>query len=85
MTAMKEDRVQLRIEPELKSAFMKAAAFNHQSLSQFLIQSARLGVEDVRRQGSKMKPAPVSRDARKRGGSFIERVPVQQGEAVGEG
>lgn len=62
---MKEDRVQLRIEPELKQIFMRAAQFNRQSLSRFLIESGRLGVEAARRNGSRMKEAPASRDGRR--------------------
>ena len=62
---MKAERVQLRIEPELKAVFLRAASFSRQSLSQFLIQSGRLGVEEARRRGSRMKPAPESRDARR--------------------
>ncbi|MDD5708322.1 MAG: DUF1778 domain-containing protein [Kiritimatiellae bacterium] len=62
---MKAERVQLRIEPELKDIFLRAARFNHQSLSQFLVQSGRLGVNEARRRGSRMKPAPVPVDERK--------------------
>jgi len=65
MAGMKAERVQLRIEPELKEIFMHAAQFNRQSLSRFLIESGRLGVEEARRNGSRMKPAPKSVDARR--------------------
>lgn len=62
---MKADRVQLRIEPELKEVFMHAAKFNRQSLSRFLIESGRLGVEAARAAGSRMKEPPASRDGRR--------------------
>ncbi len=65
MGGMKAERVQLRIEPELKAVFMHAAKFNRQSLSRFLIESGRLGVEAARRNGSRMKPAPKPGDARR--------------------
>ncbi len=83
MGAMKAERVQLRIEPELKAVFLRAASFSHQSLSQFLIQSGRLGVEEARRRGSRMKPAPESRDAR-RGLGRRRRTP-EAGRMVGGG
>lgn len=66
MAAMKAERVQLRIEPELKAVFIMAARFNRQSLSRFLIESGRLGVEEARRNGSRMKPAPKPGDARRK-------------------
>jgi uncharacterized protein (DUF1778 family) len=61
---MKAARVELRLEPALKSSFTNAAKFNHQSLSQFLVQAAIAAVEAARAKGSRMKSAPSPRDAR---------------------
>lgn len=73
MAGMKAERVQLRIEPELKEVFMRAAKFNGQNLSRFLIESGRLGVEEARRNGSRMKPAPKPGDARRTRRGTAER------------
>lgn len=64
--AMKAERLQLRIEPSLKRSFESAASYQHQSLSQFLIQSGIAAVEAARARGLGIKAPPKPRDARRK-------------------
>lgn len=66
LTPMKSKYLMVRIEPALKTSFANAAAFNHQSLSQFLVQAGIAAVDATRAKGSRMKPAPEPRDARRK-------------------
>jgi uncharacterized protein (DUF1778 family) len=53
-----------RIEPCLKRSFTSAARFNHQTLSQFLVQAGVAAVEAARARGCGIKSPPVPMDRR---------------------
>jgi len=62
----KQGRVEFRIEPSLKRSFESAARFNHQTLSQFLVQSGIVAVETARSRGLGIKTPPAPRDGRRK-------------------
>lgn len=62
----KQDRIEFRIEPSLKRSFASAARFQHQTLSQFLVQSGIAAVEAARGRGLGIKSPPDPRDGRKK-------------------
>lgn len=47
MTAMKGDRLQLRVDPEAKRRIERAAEAAHQSVSAFMLQSAESRAEEI--------------------------------------
>ncbi|PZS37080.1 MAG: DUF1778 domain-containing protein [Pseudonocardiales bacterium] len=47
MATMKDDRLQLRIDPAAKQRLERAAEAAHQSVSAFVLQSAELHAEQV--------------------------------------
>lgn len=47
MTAMKDDRLQLRVDPAAKQRIERAAEVAHQSVSAFVLQSAELHAEQI--------------------------------------
>jgi uncharacterized protein (DUF1778 family) len=47
MTAMKDDRLQLRIDPAAKRRIEQAAEAAHQSVTAFVLQSAEIAAEQV--------------------------------------
>ena len=61
----KEGRIEFRIERGLKRSFESAARFQHQSLTQFLLQSGIAAVESARARGLGIKPPPAPRDGRR--------------------
>jgi len=61
---MKNDQIRVRLDTSLKNSFASAARFNHQSLSQFLIQSGIAAVETARIKGLGIKPPAQPRDGR---------------------
>jgi hypothetical protein len=63
---MKTSRFELRIEPSLKKSFESAARFNHQTLSQFLVQAGRAAVNVARGNGLTIKEPPTPRDGRRK-------------------
>jgi len=63
---MKNTLIQVRAEASLKRSFESAARFNHQSLSQFLIQSAIAATETARAKGLGIKPLANPRDGRRK-------------------
>ena len=66
MARMKASLVQFRIEPSLKKSFEAAARYNHQTLSQFLVQAGRAAVNVARGNGLTIKEPPVPRDGRRK-------------------
>jgi uncharacterized protein (DUF1778 family) len=63
---MKATVIRFRAESGLKRSFESAAAFNHQTLSQFLVQAGIAAVDAARAKGSHMKPAPAPQDGRRK-------------------
>jgi hypothetical protein len=62
----KQGRIELRIEASLKRSFESSARFNHQTLSQFLVQAGIAAVEAARGRGLGIKTPPKPRDARRK-------------------
>ena len=61
---MKSEYLMMRIEPSLKRSFASAAKFQHQSLSQFLVQAGLAAYEVARTKGMRAKNPPTPRDGR---------------------
>ena len=62
---MKNERVDLRLEPALKRTFESVARFRHMSLSGFFVQAGLRDVERARRSGLNIKEAMKPRDERR--------------------
>ena len=54
----------MRIEPNLKRYLLSAAAFDHRTLSQFMVHAALAAAEGLKMKGWRAKDPPVSRDGR---------------------
>lgn len=63
---MKTVIAKFRIEPSLKRSFESASRFQHQTLSQFLVQSGIAAVEAARTRGLTIKAPPAPRDGRRK-------------------
>lgn len=63
---MKVDLVRFRVEPALKQSFAAAARFNHQTLSQFLVQAGIQATRLAIASGCKIKHPPHPRDGRRK-------------------
>jgi uncharacterized protein (DUF1778 family) len=62
----KESRIDFRITPSLKRSFESSAKFNHQTLSQFLVQAGIAAVELARSRGLGIKAPPEPKDGRRK-------------------
>ena len=56
----------IRVEPELRRYLEQAAAFENRSLCNFLMTAALERAEQLRAKGWNAKPAPQSRDGRRK-------------------
>jgi len=63
---MKNKLIQVRAEAALKRAFESASRFNHQTLSQFLVQAGMAAVEQARAKGLGIKQPATPRDGRRK-------------------
>lgn len=60
----KGSRIEFRLTPALKRSFESTARFQHQSLSQFLVQAGIAAVEQARKRGLGIKAPPEPKDGR---------------------
>lgn len=63
---MKATVARFRIAPSLKRSFESAAKFNHQTLSQFLVQAGIAAVEQARSRGLGIKAPAQPKDGRRK-------------------
>lgn len=63
---MKSELIQFRAEGSLKRFLEGAATFDHKSLSDFIRHASILYAEQMRARGWNAKPAPQSRDGRRK-------------------
>jgi uncharacterized protein (DUF1778 family) len=63
MTVVKEERLQIRVDPTEKRLLERAAAASHQSVSAFVLQSAASHAAEVLAERSLIELAPAAAEA----------------------
>lgn len=58
MSTVKDERLQIRVEPQLKQLLERAADATHESLSSFVLRAASLRAEDVLAERSRIQLTP---------------------------
>ena len=71
--------MELRIALGLKRTFTAAARYQHQTLSQFILQASIAAVEAARARGLAIKVPPAPRDGRRRRRLVVEPQPTGAG------
>lgn len=66
LSAMKEERFELRMEPSLKRHLISAAAYDHKTLAGLMVHAAIQYAEGLRARGWRAKDAPIPRDGRRK-------------------
>lgn len=63
MAQLKDDRLQIRVDPEDKQLLEQAATASHQTLSAFVFQAAALRADEILAEPTVIKLAPEAAEA----------------------